>query len=122
MIDFVELENLLMEKNREYEELVDKYKEQLIKVAGLKNEAKKKYAISFLKYRAEGENGKKKNTEEEAKQLAILESFEENLKADIEKALADGMREKIEQLKMEIDSLRSILSAYKQTYERVTIG
>ncbi|HOQ51877.1 MAG TPA: hypothetical protein PK233_08625 [Candidatus Atribacteria bacterium] len=119
MVDFVELENLLMEKNREYEELVDKYKEQLIKVATLKNEAKKKYAIAFLKYRAEGENGKKKNTEEEAKQLAILDSFEESMKSDIEKALADGMAEKIEQLKMEIDSLRSILSAYKQTYERV---
>jgi len=45
MIDFVELENKLLEKNREYEELVDEYKDKLLEAVQKRNETKKQYAM-----------------------------------------------------------------------------
>ena len=122
MIDFVELENKLLEKNREYEELVDEYKDKLLEAVQKRNEAKKQYAIVYLEIKAGGtEDAKKKITEEKAKQKAFLETYELQAEAEIAKALVDALYERIEQLKYEIDSLRSILSAYKETYER-TVG
>jgi len=63
----------------------------------------------------------KRLTEEEARQRAYLETYDYQVEADIAKVTADTLYEKIEQIKYEIDSLRSILSAYKETYERVTV-
>jgi len=121
MVDFEELERLLREKNHEYEMKVDEYKNAAVEAVKKRNEAKRQYAIKFLELRAEKE-GQKRLTEEDAKQRAFLETYDYQLEADIAKVLADTLYEKIEQLKYEIDSLRSILSAYKETYERVTIG
>jgi len=50
-----------------------------------------------------------------------LDTYELHAESEIAKALVDALYERIEQLKYEIDSLRSILSAYKETYER-TVG
>lgn len=121
MIDFVELENQLLEKNREYEELVDIYKEQLLESVRKRNEAKKQFAVRYLEIKGNGQDKIKKITEEEAKQRAFLDTYELHAESEIAKALVDALYERIEQLKYEIDSLRSILSAYKETYER-TVG
>jgi len=120
MIDFVELEKKLLEKNQEYENIVDEYKTAVINAIEKRNEAKRQYALKYLELRAE-QDGKKKLTEEEARQRAYLETYDYQVEADIAKVTADTLYEKIEQIKYEIDSLRSILSAYKETYERVTV-
>ncbi|MGB4644537.1 MAG: hypothetical protein WBH76_01400 [Dictyoglomaceae bacterium] len=122
MVDFVELEKQLLEKNQEYENIVDEYKTAVISAIEKRNEAKKQYALKYLELRAEQDgNGKKKLTEEEARQRAYLETYDYQVEADIAKVTADTLYEKLEQIKYEIDSLRSILSAYKETYERVTV-
>jgi hypothetical protein len=120
MVDFIELEELIKEKNKEYENKVDEYKNVILDAVKKKNEAKRQYALKYLELRAE-QDGKKKFTEEEAKQRAYLETYDYQMEAEIAKVLADTLYEKIEQIKYEIDSLRSILSAYKETYERVTV-
>ncbi|MDW7998454.1 MAG: hypothetical protein RMI30_03255 [Thermodesulfovibrio sp.] len=117
MMDFVEIENKIIEKNMELEDLVLKYREELLKYVELKCQYKLEYAKAYLKNKI-SDNPFSKVTEEQAAQKTLIDTYSLYLQVEVSKAIVDAIYEKIQQVRLEIDSLRSILSAYKETYER----
>ena len=90
--------------SRQYMTYIEKY-----------NQYKLEYAKSYLKNKAE--MGKATINEIDAK--TTIETAKYKLDADISEGLLKATKEKIEAIKIEIDTLRSILSFQKSELDRV---
>lgn len=105
------LESLRAELSSANEEYKALYLEYIEKYNTYKVEYAKKYLLNKT------EMGKATVNELESK--TILDTQKEKLEADIAEAMLKTCRERIDSLKIEIDTVRSMLSYLKSEYERV---
>lgn len=90
--------------SKQYMEYIERY-----------NQYKLEYAKSYLKNKA----GMGKATINEIDAKTTIETAEYKMNADIAEGLLKATKEKIEAIKIEIDTLRSILSFQKSELDRV---
>ena len=110
----IEINDRLMELLNELGQQNEEYTQQYILYINAVNKYKLEYAKAYLQNKAD----MGKATVNEIDAATTIQVADIKLDADIQEALLKAQREKLEALKIEIDTLRSVLSFQKSELDR----